>query len=91
MAPTTNNPLTHSVVLVGIGERITDRGQDWRQHRGSHDGELQAVHKLGDPDNIMSDYLMRAARVMSHDDEVVDRRPDAGVVRRKGEMSPLVN
>jgi hypothetical protein len=77
-------------VPVGIGEHITDRGQDWRQHRGSHGGELQAVHKLGDPDNMTSDHMC-ATGVMSHDDGVVDQRPNTGVVRHKGEMSSPVN
>jgi hypothetical protein len=33
--------LLHSVTLVGVRERATDRGRDWRQCRGSDDsGEL---------------------------------------------------
>jgi hypothetical protein len=36
------------------------------------------IYGLGDPGSTTSDHRVGAARVTSHDDEVVNRRPDTG-------------
>jgi hypothetical protein len=71
--------LLHSVTLVGVCKRATNRARDRRQCQGSGDGELKMIHRLGDPGSTTSDHCVGVAGVTSHSDGVVDRRPGAGV------------
>jgi hypothetical protein len=34
---------------------------------------------IGDPDSTMGDHRVSTTGVTSHDDEVIDRRPDVGL------------
>jgi hypothetical protein len=49
------------------------------------------IHKLGDPDSTMGGHRVGAARIMSHDNGVVNRQPGSGGLRRGGWMSLLVH
>jgi hypothetical protein len=54
------------------------------------------IHGLGDPGSKTGDHRVSVARVMSHNDGVIDRQPDAGVdvidgtggARRSMELRP---
>jgi hypothetical protein len=48
------------------------------------------IHGLGDPGITTGDHRVGAMGITSHDDEVVNRRPNAGGLWRRGQMSLLV-
>jgi hypothetical protein len=66
--------LFHSAPPVRVDERAIDRGQNGRQRQRGRDGELQAIHKVGDPVNTASDHWVRVVGVTSYGDGVVDWR-----------------
>jgi hypothetical protein len=49
------------------------------------------IHKLGDPGSTTGGHRVGAARIMSHDNGVVNRQPGSGGLRRGGWMSLLVH
>jgi hypothetical protein len=49
------------------------------------------IHGLGDPGSTTGYHRVGAMRVTSHDDGVVDRRPDEGGLQHGGQMSSLVH
>jgi hypothetical protein len=60
--------LFYSTTPVGVNECAMDRGWDRRQCRRSVNGELQTLHRIGDPGSKTGDHWARAAGFTGHDD-----------------------